>query len=297
MATAFLDAPGPLAFAHRGGAAHAPENSWRAFEHAVGLGYRYLETDLQATADGVLVAFHDKTLTRLCGQDGQVRRLSRAELSAARIAGTEPIPVLEDLLAAWPDVRFNLDVKDVPAIAPLPEVLRRTNAWDRVCVVSFSASRLRATRRALGRPVCMAASPLGTAVVRFGGPRGRRNRTGPGRQGLEPSGGFRAIGGSGVSPGPCCAPPGPQRQWPLTDWLTRSGVRCVQVPVSMATPSFIGRSHALGLQVHAWTVNDQPSMQRLLDLGVDGIMTDETVVLREVLSARGQWHPRLPAES
>jgi glycerophosphoryl diester phosphodiesterase len=295
MATAFLDAPGPLAFAHRGGAAHAPENSWRAFEHAVGLGYRYLETDLQATADGVLVAFHDKTLTRVCGQEGQVRRLTRAELSAARIDGTEPIPVLEDLLAAWPDVRFNLDVKDVPAIAPLPEVLRRTNAWDRVCVVSFSASRLRATRRALGRPVCMAASPLGTAAVRFGGPRSRRNRTGPGRQGqgpvtkergLEPSGGFRGV-----------APPGQHGQWPLTEWLTRSGVRCVQVPVSMATPSFIGRSHALGLQVHAWTVNDQPSMQRLLDLGVDGIMTDETVALRELLTARGQWHPRLPAES
>ena len=300
MATAFLDAPGPLAFAHRGGAAHAPENSWRAFEHAVGLGYRYLETDLQATADGVLVAFHDKTLTRLCGQDGRVCRLSHAELSAARIDGTEPIPVLEELLTAWPDVRFNLDVKDVPAIAPLPEVLRRTNAWDRVCLVSFSASRLRATRRALGRPVCMAASPWGTAVVRFGGPRGRRDKRGPGRgqgpvtkeQGLEPSGG---SGGSpprastGDSRGPLAAP---GQYWPLADWLTSSGVRCVQVPASMATPSFIGRSHALGLQVHAWTVNDQPAMQRLLDLGIDGIMTDETVALREVLTARGQWHPR-----
>ncbi len=290
MASAFLDAPGPLAFAHRGGAAHAPENSWRAFEHAVGLGYRYLETDLQATSDGVLVTFHDKTLTRVCGQDGRVRRLSHAELSAARIDGTEPIPLLEDLLAAWPDVRFNLDVKDVPAIAPLPEVLRRTNAWDRVCVVSFSASRLRATRRALGRPVCMAASPLGTAVVRFGAPRGRHDNRGPGRgqgpvtkeRGLEPAGGFRGV-----------APPG--QQWPLTDWLARSGVQCVQVPASMATPSFIARSHALRLQVHAWTVNDQPTMQRLLDLGVDGIMTDETVALREVLTARRQWHPREPA--
>src|SRR5580704_1004503 len=283
MATAFLDAPGPLAFAHRGGPAHAPENSWRAFEHAVGLGYRYLETDLHATADGVLVAFHDKTLTRVCGQDGRVCRLSHAELSAARIGGTEPIPALEDLLAAWPDVRFNLDVKDVRAIAPLPEVLRRTSAWDRVCVVSFSAARLRAARRAIGRPVCMAASPLGTAVVRFGARRGRRDRPGPGQPGPGQPGLLRAARAG--------------QQWPLTDWLTRSGVRCVQVPASMATPSFIGRAHALGLQVHAWTVNDQPSMQRLLDLGVDGIMTDETVALRELLTARGQWHPRLPAES
>jgi glycerophosphoryl diester phosphodiesterase len=273
MATAFLDAPGPLAFAHRGGAAHAPENSWRAFEHAVGLGYRYLETDLQATADGVLVAFHDKTLTRVTGVDGRVSRFRFADLSGALIGGTEPIPVLEDLLAAWPDVRFNLDVKDAPAIAPLPQVLRRTNAWDRVCVVSFSASRLRATRRALGRPVCMAASPLGTAVVRFGAPRGRRDQPGPGQQAPR-------------QPSP------PRQQWPLTDWLVRTGVRCVQVPAQMAAPPFIRRAHALGLQVHAWTVNDRPTMERLLDLGVDGIMTDETVVLREVLTARSQWHPR-----
>ena len=269
MATAFLDAPRPLAFAHRGGAAHAPENSWRAFEHAVRLGYRYLETDLQATADGVLVAFHDKTLTRVCGRDGWVRRLSHAELSAARIDGTEPIPLLEDLLAAWPDVRFNLDVKDGPAIAPLPEVLRRTNAWDRVCVVSFSASRLRATRRALGRPVCMAASPFGTAMVRLGGPRGRRDRGGPGRQ-----------------------PARPRQPWPLTDWLSRTGIDCVQVPASVATESFIARAQALGLQVHAWTVNDRPAMEQLLDLGIDGIMTDETITLRDVLAARHQWHPR-----
>ena len=276
MAIAFLDAPGPLAFAHRGGAAHAPENSWRAFEHAVGLGYRYLETDLQATADGVLVAFHDKTLARVCGQDGRVCRLSYAELSAARIDGTEPIPVLEDLLTAWPGIRFNLDVKDVPAIAPLPEVLRRTNAWDRVCLVSFSASRLRATRHALGRPVCMAASPFGTAMVRFGGPRGRRDRGGPGQQGPR-------------------QPARPRPQRPLADWLSRTGVRCVQVPASMATESFIGRAQALGLQVHAWTVNDRPAMERLLDLGIDGIMTDETVALRDVLAARHQWHPRHPA--
>ena len=292
MPIAFLDHPGPLAFAHRGGAAHAPENSWRAFEHAVGLGYGYLETDVQATADGVLIAFHDRTLDRVTGQPGRVCRLTLREIAGARIGGTEPIPLLEDVLAAWPDVRFNIDVKDAPAIAPLPGVLRRTNAWDRVCVVSFSASRLRATRRALDRPVCMAASPLGTAMVRLGRPPvspvphrygfKRRSVAGP------MAAAARRPGVPGI-PGAVAGQPAR----PLAERLAQAGVRCVQVPAPVATPPFIGRAHKLGLQVHVWTVNDRRTMEGLLDLGVDGIMTDETVTLREVLIRRGQWHPRV----
>jgi glycerophosphoryl diester phosphodiesterase len=287
MPTVFLDHPGPLAFAHRGGAAHAPENSWRAFEHAVGLGYEYLETDAQATADGVLIAFHDRTLERVTGRPGRIARLPHREIAGALIDGSEPIPVLEDLLAAWPDMRFNIDVKDAPAIAPLARVLRRTNAWDRVCVVSFSASRLRATRRALDRPVCMAASPLGAAVVRFGGPHGPRDSRGPHR---HPSARGLPATGSPRGGGRWPAAAGDRSPGPLADRLARSGVRCVQVPVQVATPSFIGRAHALGLQVHVWTVNDRPAMESLLDLGVDGIMTDQTVALREVLAGRGLWN-------
>jgi len=114
-------------------------------------------------------------------------------------------------------------------------------------------------------------------MVRLGGPRGRRDLGGPGQQGPR-------------------QPDRPRQQWPLTDWLSRSGVRCVQVPASMATESFIGRAQALGLQVHAWTVNDRPTMERLLDLGIDGIMTDETLALRDVLAARHQWYPRKRAD-
>jgi glycerophosphoryl diester phosphodiesterase len=288
MPTAFLDHPRPLAFAHRGGAAHAPENSWRAFEHAVGLGYGYLETDVQATADGVLIAFHDRTLDRLTGQPGRVCRLTLKEIAGARIGGTEPIPVLEDVLGAWPDVRFNIDVKDAPAIAPLARVLRRTSAWDRVCVVSFSASRLRATRRALDRPVCMAASPLGTAMVRFGGPPAPRGSRGPHRGRLKRE---LAAPAAAAARRPVTVDGRPPR--PLAERLAGADVRCVQVPVPVATQSFIGRAHQLGLQVHVWTVNDRPTMEGLLNLGVDGIMTDETVTLREVLISRGQWHPRV----
>jgi glycerophosphoryl diester phosphodiesterase len=143
----FLDHPTPLAFAHRGGPGHNPENSWPAFEHAVRLGYAYLETDAHATADGVLVAFHDNTLERVTDRAGEIASLRASEVAAARIGGVEPIPVLAELLAAWPDVRFNIDVKHAPAARPLADLIRRAAAWDRVCITSFSAARLRATRR------------------------------------------------------------------------------------------------------------------------------------------------------
>jgi glycerophosphoryl diester phosphodiesterase len=255
MPTSFLDHPVPIAFAHRGGAAHFPENSWRAFEHAVKLGYAYLETDTHATSDGVLVAFHDKTLDRVTDRKGAIATMSAQEVAEARIAGTEPIPLVEDLLGAWPDVRFNLDVKDAPAARPLAEVIRRTAAWDRVCITSFSAARLRATRRLLDRPVCMAASPVGAAALR-----------------------------SGV-PGRMLAPA-----------FARRSVRCAQIPIGLATAPLIGRARDAGLVVHVWTVNEAPLMSSLLDLGVDGIMTDQTEMLRQVMIDRGQWHPR-PGES
>jgi len=249
--TGFLDHPTPIAFAHRGGASHFPENSWRAFEHAVELGYAYLETDAHATADGVLVAFHDKTLDRVTDRSGAIAAMPASDVRAARIAGTDPIPPLEDLVCAWPDVRFNIDVKDAPAAAPLAAMLRRTAAWDRVCITSFSAARLHSTRRLLDRPVCMATSPIGAAALRSG------------------------------LPGRLLAPA-----------FARRSVRCAQLPFGMATAPLIRRAHDARLALHVWTVNDAATMTSLLDAGVDGIMTDQTELLRDVLIARGQWHPR-----
>ena len=295
MPFAFLDHPRPVAFAHRGGAAHAPENSWRAFEHAVGLGYSYLETDVQATLDGVLIAFHDRTLARVTGRPGRIARMNHRDVASALIGGTEPIPLLEDLLGAWPDVRFNIDLKDAPAVEPLAAVLRRTGAWDRVCVTSFSASRLRAARRVLDRQVCMAASPIGNALVRFGGPRGPRDHTRPGRagtgRGSRSGPGQRRLSGDAARGGSPAA--GRGAHLALAERLARTGVRCAQVPAQVATPAFVARAHALGLHVHAWTINSPGLMQNLLDIGVDGIMTDETVALRDVLISRGEWHPRV----
>jgi len=247
----FLDHPVPLAFAHRGGSAHHPENSWPAFEHAVRLGYTYLETDARATSDGVLVAFHDAALDRLTDQVGAIANLTASAVAAARIGGAEPIPVLAELLAAWPDVRFNIDVKHALTARPLAELIRRAAAWDRVCITSFSAARLHATRRYLDRPVAMATTLVGAAAL-----------------------------GSGL-PGRALAPV-----------FGRRGVRCAQLPVRMATAALLARAREAGLQVHVWTVNERALMNSLLDLGVDGLMTDNTELLREVLIARGQWHPR-----
>jgi glycerophosphoryl diester phosphodiesterase len=264
----FLDTARPHAFAHRGGAAHAPENSWTAFEHAVKLGYSYLETDARATSDGRLVAFHDRTLDRVTDGSGPIGSRTYPEVKALRVVGSEPIPLIEDLLGAWPGVRFNVDLKDEPGIALLADVLRRTGAWDRVCVTSFSGSRLRAARELFDRPVCMATSPAVIAAIRYA-----LGRTSQGR-------------GQGS---------GPSRQpGLLARRLAHWQVRCAQVPARVASGSFVRRAHALGLDVHVWTINGRADMIRLLDLGADGIMTDDIGLLREVLIERGQWHPREP---
>ena len=261
MYVPFLDHPRPLAFAHRGGAAHAPENSWSAFEHAVKLGYAYLETDARATSDGKLMAFHDRNLERVTDAEGPINLKSYREIAALRVAGSEPIPLIEDLLGAWPDVRFNIDLKDEAGIPLLPGVLRRTGAWDRVCVTSFSGRRLRAARGRLDRPVCMATSPAVIAAVRY----------------------TAGTAGNGHQPGL------------LARRLARWQMGCAQVPGRVATGSFVRRAHALGLDVHVWTINDRAGMNRFLDLGADGIMTDDIETLRQVLIERGQWFPRAGA--
>jgi glycerophosphoryl diester phosphodiesterase len=247
---AYLDRSLPIAFAHRGGAAHRPENSWAAFEHAIGLGYTHLETDARATADGILLAFHDRTLDRVTDRTGRIARMPYRDVTAARIGGTEPIPLLADLLERWPRARFNIDVKEPGAAAPLAGVIARARAWDRVCLTSFSGRRLALARRALDRPVCLATPPAAIGLVKSGLP-------------------AAALGAR----------------------LAARWIRCAQVPAWVATPAFIGRAHAAGLQVHVWTVNDREVMSALLDGGADGIMTDETAALREVLIARGSWPP------
>jgi glycerophosphoryl diester phosphodiesterase len=245
----FLDWPGPLAFAHRGGASEAPENTLPAFEQAIRLGYRYLETDVHVTADGVLVAFHDDKLDRVTDAEGVISALPWSTVRQARVDGREPIPLLEELLGAFPEARINIDPKHDDAVEPLAEVIRRTGSANRVCVGAFSDRRIAKVRALVGPQLCVGMGPRQVAQL------------------VSASRGLPA----GRLTGACAQVPTGPRRTPLV------------------TARFVEAAHRRGIQVHVWTIDEPAEMARLLDLGVDGLMTDRPQVLREVLEWRDEW--------
>lgn len=222
-----------------------PENTMPAFQYAVDHGYRYVETDVQVTSDDVLVAFHDNDLSRTCGRDARISDLPWSEVRTALVDGKAPIPLLEEMLGAWPDLRVNIDCKSDAAVEALVAALQRCNALDRVSVGAFSDRRIQRLRKLLGPKLCSALGPGETAKLRFGRPR-------------------RAAANAAQIP---------VRQGPLT----------------VVTKGLITRAHRLGIKVHVWTIDEPKEMNRLLDLGVDGLMTDRPPLLRQVFEERGIW--------
>ena len=253
---AVLDQPGSvLAMAHRGGAAHpeltGAENTLHAFRHAVEQGYHYLETDVHASSDGVLMAFHDDVLDRVTDQTGQITTLTALQIAGARIGSEHGVPTMASLLEELPGVRFNIDIKSAGAVAPLAALVEAARAHDRVCVGSFSAARIAQFRRLTHGRVATSAAPAEVAAF--------------------------LVPGAGR--------------------LVRHA-QVLQVPhrrgaVPVVTRRLVRRAHAAGLHVHVWTVDEEPEMHELLDLGVDGLITDRTDVLKDVLEARGQWRDHL----
>ena len=254
----------PIALAHRGFADPAAgnqalENSMAAFAAAVDLGYRYLETDVHGTHDGVAVALHDETLDRTTDGHGTVSELPWAKVKQAYIGGIEPIPTLEELLNAWDYIKWNIDIKSDSAIGPTAEVIEKTRAHDRVLITSFSPHRRRAVVKKLSRPVATgAATPEIAAFVAATRARSKR--------------------------------------------LAAAAVRdadAIQVPIGQSLGPFGGMSvadaatvkmaHAIGKQLHVWTVDTRALMEQLLDIGVDGIFTDRADTLAKVLIERDAW--------
>ena len=162
----FLDHNGLLAFAHRGDQDAGPENTMLAFEGAVRLGFDYIETDVQATSDGILVTFHDAILDRLTDHSGPIGQFTWSKLQKVKVGGLGSIPTLEDVLGHFPDLRFNIAPKSNTSVDLLTRVIRRTAAEHRVCVGSFSDRRLDRIRAMLPN-VCTSMGRLETAKTRL----------------------------------------------------------------------------------------------------------------------------------
>jgi len=267
----FFNNPGPdgkqlpIAYAHRGfwnaneTGSHL-ENSMAAFAAAVDLGYRYLETDVHGTNDGVAIALHDETLDRTTDGKGTVSELPWAKVKQAYIGGIEPIPTLEELLVTWPEVKFNIDIKSDSAIKPTAEVIEKLRAHNRVLITSFSPMRRRATLKLLSQPVATGAGTPEIAAFLAAAKIGSRR---------------------------------------LASAALRE-VDALQVPVGQAVPGIGGievtnaatvkMAHEINRYVQVWTVNTKALMNQLLDIGVDGIFTDRADTLRTVLESRDLWY-------
>ncbi|MEM7294831.1 MAG: glycerophosphodiester phosphodiesterase [Pseudomonadota bacterium] len=245
----YLQHDGFIAIAHRGGAHQWPENSMRAFESAIDLGYQYIETDVHLTRDGVLLAFHDDVLDRVTDRKGVIAQMDFAEVNKARIDGIEPIPLMADILAAWPNVKFNIDPKSDSAVDPLCDLIAQHNAIHRVCIGSFSSTRILRARERLGPELCTSMGPREVLQLRLA-----------------------SVGLKVGTPRAACA---------------QVSLRHYGIPT--ADRVMINTAHRFGLQHHVWTIDDRATMEKLIDRGVDAIMTDAPGVLKSVLEDRGLW--------
>lgn len=246
----FLDLPRPFAFAHRGGSLEAEENTMPAFERAVSLGFTHVELDVHATRDGFVVIHHDQTLERMAGDRRAIADLDWAQLARVRTLGGAQVPRLDELLSSFPDLFINIEPKSEHVLAPLADLLRQADALSRIGIGCFDPRRTARMCNLLGGNVAW--SPAHAGVFRLW------------------------LCGWGLPAG-------------------RLNFPMVQVPtdfhgVPIVTSRFVNAAHERGIQVHVWTVDEEAEMDRLLDLGVDALMTDRPSLLRAVLQRRGQWH-------
>jgi glycerophosphoryl diester phosphodiesterase len=216
-----------------------PENTLASFEKAVAAGVDYIETDVNASADGVAIASHDPTLQRIAGRPDRIADLTLEQLLEIDLGGGVRFVTLADVLAAHPSIRFNIDIKSEDAAGPAARAIQDAGALDRVLLTSFSTRRRRAAVDLLGGRVAASASAGEFVPALLAA-----------KLGLVPL--VRAL-------------------------LRR--VDAVQIPLTIfrmrtTTPRMVRRLHAAGVEVHVWTINDVAVARALLEHGVDGIVTD-----------------------
>jgi glycerophosphoryl diester phosphodiesterase len=257
----FVDQPVPIAIAHRGGSEEAPENTLEAFGAAIALGLRNLETDAHVTRDGVVVAFHNPRLDDTTDRTGEIAELGIAEVESADAGyffSTDGghsfpfrgrgvrIPRFEELLLRWPTAYVSVEPKSDPCVPPLVAIIDNLDAWDRVGVGSRSDRRLDHVRALSRGRACTSMGTRANVIAHIAALLGR---------------------------------------------MPRQGADFVQVPFKRGpmpgvTAGFVRAAHRAGLPVHVWTVNRESTMRDLLELGVDGIISDRPRLLRDVLAAR-----------
>lgn len=247
---AYLSPGSPKVFAHRGLALEAPENTLLAFEKAIAVGAEFVETDVHASADGHAVISHDPDLVRVAGRAVKVEQLTLAQLRRIDLGHGQGFSSLRDALDAFPDTRFNIDVKSAGAVGPTARAISELGAIDRVLVASFSERRRRQAVAALPGVASSVSAPRMVSALLAG-----------------------KLG--------------------LGSALRRSlrSLVAVQVPeralgLAVTTPRMIEALHRAGVEVHVWTINDPVRMGELLDLGVDGLVTDRADLAFEVLRNR-----------
>lgn len=252
----FFHGTPPRVLAHRGfcgagdGDDVVPENTLAAFARAVRLGVTHVETDVRATADGVAVLSHDPDLRRLLGRPDQIRQLTFAQLQGMDLGGGHTVPSLSEVLAAFPQLNLNIDIESRDAIAPTVAAILDSAATNRVLVTSFSEIRRAAAVRRLPGVATSASAPMFALAL-------------------------------------LCAKLG---LISLVRLVLRH-VDAVQVPQStlgmtILTPRVVRALRRAKVEIHVWTVDDVDDMNLLLDLGVDGIITDRADIACAVVATR-----------
>lgn len=256
----FLPGPRPRRIAHRGLALDGAENTMRAFQDAVDAGADMLETDTRATAEGLALAFHDEDLLRVAGDARRIDSLDDRQARAVRLAGNEPLALLEDVLGTFSDLPVNIDVKALSAIEPAVRAIARTRSAGRICLAGFddavTARAVKKVREATG--ITPVRSPSRRAIALF--------------LGLVASG----------------APTAAVRRLLAPYGALQVPVSHRQVPV--VTPRTVAAAHRAGCEVHVWTIDEIPAMKDLLVMGVDGIITNRVDRLGDLLDAPGPPH-------
>ena len=261
-----------FSFVHRGGNEEKTENTLEAFQYSSDLGFVFMETDVQSTSDGTVVIFHDDDLKRIAGIDKKIKDLTLDEVTNIDLINGGKIPSLEETLFSFPNLRFNIDIKTNSAVEESIKIIKSHEALTRVCLASFSNKRIRRIRKLAGSQACTSMSQLEVANAIFYV--------------------FAENWGSGIN---LRRKIQGDEAYFKSKWMRTTIPDCAQVPVSqwgipIVTQSFIRIMNLMGKFVHVWTIDEPEEMNRLIDLGVDGLMTDKPSILKSTLIDRGLFN-------